>query len=106
MILSAQAVFIAHAVKRAPQGALHVVIADDKKSAYYIVSDLDNFFLEDNLFFFPATSEKSEYKKNTALLQRTSAISAIIANIAESVPALPSPMSAVITRIGIRFAPS
>ena len=77
MILSAQAVFIAHAVKRAPQGALHVVIADDKKSAYYIVSDLDNFFLEYNLFFFPATSEKSEYKKNTALLQRTSAISAI-----------------------------
>ena len=34
MILSAQAVSIANAVKRAPQGALHVVIADDKKRAY------------------------------------------------------------------------
>ena len=77
MILSAQAVYIANAVKRAPQGALHVVIADDKKRAYYLSSDLDNFFPEENLFFFPATSEKSEYKKNTALLQRTAALSAL-----------------------------
>ena len=77
MILSAKAVSIAHTVKRAPQGALHVVIADDKKRAYYLSSDLDNFFPEENLFFFPATSEKSEYKKNTALLQRTAALSAL-----------------------------
>ena len=77
MILSSKAVYIAGAVKRAPSGALHVVIADNKKQAYYLASDLDNFFLQDNLFFFPATSEKSEYKKNTALLQRTAALSAI-----------------------------
>ena len=77
MNLSAQAVYIANAVKRAPQGALHVVIADNKKRAYYLASDLDNFFSEENLFFFPATSEKSEYKKNTALLQRTAALSAL-----------------------------
>ena len=77
MNLSAQAVYIANAVKRAQQGALHIVIADSKKEAYYIASDLDNFFCEENLFFFPATSEKSEYKKNTALLQRTSALSAL-----------------------------
>ena len=77
MILSAQAVSIANAVKRSPEGALHVVIADNKKQAYYLSSDLDNFFLEENLFFFPATSEKSEYKKNTALLQRTAALSAL-----------------------------
>lgn len=77
MIVSAKAVYIANAVKRAPAGALHVVIADTKKEAYYLASDLDNFFLQENLFFFPATSEKSEYKKNTALLQRTAALSAI-----------------------------
>ena len=77
MILSSKAVYIAGAVKRAPSGALHVVIADNKKQAYYLASDLDNFFLQENLFFFPATSEKSEYKKNTALLQRTAALSAI-----------------------------
>ena len=77
MIVSAQAVYIANAVKRAPVGALHVVIADTKKEAYYLASDLDNFFLQENLFFFPATTEKSEYKKNTALLQRTAALSAI-----------------------------
>ncbi len=77
MIISSQAVYIANTVKRAPTGALHVVIADTKKQAYYLASDLDNFFLQDNLFYFPTTTEKSEYKQNTALLQRTAALSAI-----------------------------
>ena len=77
MILSAQAVYIAQAVKRASQGALHVVIADTKKQAYFLASDLDNFLCEENLFYFPSSAEKSEYKKSTALLQRTSALSAI-----------------------------
>ncbi len=77
MILSAQAIYIANAVKRAAQGALHLVITDNKKEAYFLASDLDNFFREENLYFFPATSEKSEYKKNTALLQRTATLSAL-----------------------------
>ena len=77
MIGSAKAVYIANAVKRAREGALHVVIADNKKQAYYLASDLDNFFLEENLFYFPSSTEKSEYKKSTALLQRTAALSAI-----------------------------
>ena len=77
MILSSKAVYIANSVKRAAQGALHLVIADNKKEAYFLASDLDNFFREENLFFFPATSEKSEYKKNTALLQRTATLSAL-----------------------------
>ena len=77
MIVSSKAVYIANAVKRAPTGALHVVIADTKKQAYYLASDLDNFFCQENLFYFPTTSEKSEYKQNTALLQRTAALSAI-----------------------------
>jgi len=76
-MISDKAVYIANSVKRATQGALHLVICDNKKEAYYMVSDLDNFFREENLFFFPATSEKSEYKKNTALLQRTSTLSAL-----------------------------
>jgi len=77
MIVSSKAVYIANAVKRATTGALHVVITDTKKEAYYLASDLDNFFLQENLFYFPTTSEKSEYKQNTALLQRTAALSAI-----------------------------
>ncbi|MCR5709820.1 MAG: transcription-repair coupling factor [Bacteroidales bacterium] len=77
MIASSKAVYIANAIKRSREGALHLIIADDKKTAYYLVSDLDNFFLEENLFFFPATTGQSEYKKNTALLQRTSALSTI-----------------------------
>ena len=76
-MISSKAVYIANAVKRAAQGALHLVICDNKKEAYYLASDLDNFFQEENLFFFPATSEKSEYKKNTALLQRTATLSAL-----------------------------
>ncbi len=84
MILSAQAVYIANTVKRAPKGALHVVIADTKKQAYYLASDLDNFLLEENLFYFPATAEKSEYKKTTAQLQRTAALSEIARWTAET----------------------
>ena len=91
MIISSQAVYIANAVKRAPTGALHVVIADSKKQAYYLASDLDNFFLQDNLFYFPTTTEKSEYKQNTALLQRTAALSAITrwTEIPESTSVIP-----------------
>ena len=88
MILSAQAVNIANNVKRSSEGALHVVIADNKKDAYFLASDLDNFFLEENLFFFPATSEKSEYKKNTALLQRTAALSALTRWTSSVIPGL------------------
>ena len=91
MIISSQAVYIANAVKCAPTGALHVVIADTKKQAYYLASDLDNFFLQDNLFYFPTTTEKSEYKQNTALLQRTAALSAITrwTEIPESTSVIP-----------------
>ena len=88
MIISSQSVYIANAVKRAPTGALHVVIADTKKQAYYLASDLANFFLQDNLFYFPTTTEKSEYKQNTALLQRTAALSAITRWDAGVIPGL------------------
>ena len=79
MIVSAQAVKIANAVKQAPEGALHLVIVDTKKLAYYLASDLDNFLVPDNLYYFPATKETSEYKRNTSLLQRTAALKAITA---------------------------
>ena len=95
MILSAQAVYIANAVKRACQGALHVVIADTKKQAYFLASDLDNFLCEENLFYFPSSAEKSEYKKSTALLQRTSALSAIARW--ERSPVIPKEGSYIIT---------
>ena len=87
-MISSQAVYIANAVKRAEKGALHLVIADNKKEAYFLASDLDNFFREENLFFFPATSEKSEYKKNTALLQRTATLSALT----RWTPVMPDPL--------------
>lgn len=74
---SAAAVSITNTIKGADSGALNIVILDSKKEAYFLSSDLDNFFPEDNLFFFPAMSEKNEYKRATAQLQRTSALAAI-----------------------------
>ncbi len=74
MILSAEAVRLG---KEIQDNRLYLLLTDTRKEAYYLASDLDNFFSEDKLFFFPATSEKSEYKKATAQLQRTSSLAAI-----------------------------
>lgn len=74
---SANAVYIANCIKGADNGALNIVVLDSKREAYYMVSDLDNFFTEENLYFLPSTSEKSEYKHATAGLQRTSALVAL-----------------------------
>lgn len=78
MILSAEAVRLAKEIRKSDSESLYLILTDSKKEAYYMVSDLDNFFAEENLYFFPATNEKSEYKKATAQLQRTSAIAAIV----------------------------
>ena len=59
MIFSAQAVNIAHTVKRASAGALHVVIAGTKKEAYYLASDLDNFRTLDTLGLFGTSDHVS-----------------------------------------------
>lgn len=74
MILSAEAVRLG---KEINDNRLYLLLTDTRKEAYYLASDLDNFFSEDRLFFFPATSEKSEYKRATAQLQRTSSLAAI-----------------------------
>jgi len=77
MILSAEVANLAGKIKCSPSSSLYVVVTDTKKEAYYAVSDFDNFFGEDQLFFFPSASEKSEYKKATSQLQRTSALVAL-----------------------------
>lgn len=74
MILSAEAVRLGKTIK---ENRLYLLLTDTKKEAYYLTSDLANFFSENNLFFFPAVNEKSEYKKATAQLQRTASLAAI-----------------------------
>jgi len=87
MILSAEMAELAGAIRENPGSPLYIVLTDSKKEAYYAASDLDNFFDEEQLFFFPATSEKSEYKRATALLQRTSALAALSSAGEEGAPA-------------------
>ena len=61
------------------RSGLHILLADSKKSAYFLSSDLYNFFSDDSLFLFPASSDKSEIKTATAKVQRTAALSVVTA---------------------------
>jgi len=74
---SAKAVYIASVVQKIEEPSIHFIIADNKKAAYFITSDLNNFFSQDNIFYFPATENKSELRNATEKVQRTATISAI-----------------------------
>ena len=75
--LSAKAVYIASVLSRLEKPQTAVILADSKKSAYFITSDLYNFFTEQSIFYFPATEDKSELKTASAKVQRTAALSAL-----------------------------
>ena len=74
---SAKAVYIASVLSGFEKPQLAVILADDRKSAYFISSDLYNFFGQDSVFYFPETEDKSDIKSATAKVQRTAALSAI-----------------------------
>ncbi len=74
---SAKAVFIASAVNSISSPSLHLVVADSKKTAFFITSDLYNFFTEDTVFYFPESSDRSEFKSASSKVQRTAALAAI-----------------------------
>ena len=76
--LSAKAVYIASTLTALKQGGVHLLVADDKKHAYFLASDLYNFFGEETVYLFPASSDQSEWKSATAKVQRTAALSAIL----------------------------
>ena len=77
--LSAKAVWIASTLMALKRPGLHVLVADSKKSAYFLSSDLYNFFGDDTVYLFPASSDKSETKTATAKVQRTAALSVVTA---------------------------
>ena len=77
--LSAKAVWIASVLSALKRPGLHVLVADSKKSAYFLSSDLYNFFGDDTVYLFPASSDKSETKTATAKVQRTAALSVVTA---------------------------
>ena len=75
--LSAKAVWIASILKELKSPGLHILLADSKKSAYFLSSDLYNFFDDETVYLFPASSDKSETKTATAKVQRTAALSVV-----------------------------
>ena len=75
--LSAKAVWIASILKELKRPGLHILLADSKKSAYFLSSDLYNFFDDETVYLFPASSDKSETKTATAKVQRTAALSVV-----------------------------
>ena len=75
--LSAKAVWIASILKKLKRPGLHILLADSKKSAYFLSSDLYNFFDDETVYLFPASSDKSETKTATAKVQRTAALSVV-----------------------------
>ena len=77
--LSAKAVWIASTLIALKRPGLHVLVAESKKSAYFLSSDLYNFFGDDTVYLFPASSDKSETKTATAKVQRTAALSVVTA---------------------------
>ena len=77
--LSAKAVWIASVLRALRRPGLHVLVADSKKSAYFLSSDLYNFFGDETVYLFPASSDKSETKTATAKVQRTAALSVVTA---------------------------
>jgi len=77
---SAQTVFISSVISTFEFSSVNIIIAADKKSAYFFVSDFYNFFEEDNIFFLP--SAKEEYSNNSIRevsrkVQRTSVLSVL-----------------------------
>ena len=75
--LSAKAVWIASILKELKRPGLYILLADSKKSAYFLSSDLYNFFDDETVYLFPASSDKSETKTATAKVQRTAALSVV-----------------------------
>jgi len=75
--ISAKAVYIASVLSKLEKPQTAVILADSKKSAFFITSDLYNFFTEKSIFYFPASEDKSELKTASAKVQRTAALSAL-----------------------------
>ncbi|MFA5326041.1 MAG: transcription-repair coupling factor, partial [Bacteroidales bacterium] len=73
-------VFISSVISTFEFSSVNIIIAADKKSAYFFVSDFYNFFEDDNIFFLP--SAKEEYSNNSIReisrkVQRTSVLSVL-----------------------------
>ena len=78
--VSCKAVFFANIVSKFDTSTLNIICFNTKKEALFCTSDLDNFFTDECLYFFPSTAESKSaqsVKSATSKVQRTAAIKAI-----------------------------
>lgn len=74
---SARAVYLASVLGRLSRPSVHLVLAADKKNAYFATSDLYNFFASDTVFYYPANDDRTGTKEASAKVQRTAALGAL-----------------------------
>ena len=87
--VSCKAVFLANIVSKFDSPTLNIVCFNTKKEALFCTSDLDNFFTDECLYFFPSTAESKSaqsVKSATSKVQRTAAIKAIDAFCGSGIP--------------------
>jgi len=82
--ISAKSVFITSIVRQIDRPSVHVIIAEDKKQAYFLNSDFENFFNENSVYFLPEPRENESDKRDissiktaTAKVRRTAVIAAL-----------------------------
>ncbi|MBR5034421.1 MAG: transcription-repair coupling factor [Bacteroidales bacterium] len=88
--VSCKAVFLANVVSKFDAPTLNIVCFNTKKEALFFTSDLDNFFTDECLYYFPATADSKSaqsVKSATTKVQRTAAIKAIDAFENKTLPA-------------------
>ncbi|MBO4558318.1 MAG: transcription-repair coupling factor [Bacteroidales bacterium] len=87
--VSCKAVFLANVVSKLDNASLHLVCFNTKKEALFFTSDLDNFFTDDCLYYFPSTNDgksSQSVKSATSKVQRTAAIKAMESFAAKGLP--------------------
>ena len=78
--ISCKAVFLANIVSKFDISTLNIVCFNTKKEALFFTSDLDNFFTDECLYYFPSIQDSSSsrsVKSATGKVQRTAAIKEI-----------------------------
>ena len=78
--VSCKAVFLSNVLSRLDRQSLNIVCFNTKKEALFFTSDLDNFFTDDCIYYFPSTADSKSsqsVKSATCKVQRTAAIKAV-----------------------------
>lgn len=78
--VSCKAVFVANVLSHLEVSTLNIVCFNTKKESLFFTSDLDNFFTDDCIYYFPSVADlksTQSVKSATAKVQRTAAIGAI-----------------------------